>query len=84
MPRPPRSVEGACEAAGAAAAAVWLALATAVHSVPPSRPTGISDGGKPVVHDRMAYKTVVEDWPGGSTWREYADGRIEYITVGGN
>lgn len=39
---------------------------------------------KETVSDRMAYKTVVEDYPGGSTWREYADGSIQYITVGGN
>lgn len=39
---------------------------------------------KETVSDRMAYKTVVEDYPGGSTWREYADGTVQYITVGGN
>lgn len=39
---------------------------------------------KETVSDRMAYKTVVEDYPGGSTWREYADGSLQYITVGGN
>lgn len=39
---------------------------------------------KETVSDRMEYKTVVEDYPGGSTWREYADGSIQYITVGGN
>lgn len=39
---------------------------------------------KETVSDRMAYKTVVEDYPGGSTWREYADGSVQYITVGGN
>lgn len=39
---------------------------------------------KETVSDRMEYKTVVEDYAGGSTWREYADGSIQYITVGGN
>lgn len=39
---------------------------------------------KEPVSDRMEYKTVVEDYAGGSTWREYADGSIQYITVGGN
>lgn len=39
---------------------------------------------KEIVSDRMEYKTVVEDYPGGSTWREYADGTVQYITVGGN
>lgn len=39
---------------------------------------------KETVSDRMAYKTVVEDYSGGSTWREYADGSVQYITVGGN
>lgn len=39
---------------------------------------------KQTVSDRMAYKTVVEDYPGGSTWREYADGTVKYMTVGGN
>ena len=39
---------------------------------------------KETVSDRMEYKTVVEDYPGGSTWREYADGTVQYITVGGN
>ena len=39
---------------------------------------------KETVSDRMEYKTVVEDYPGGSTWREYADGTVKYMTVGGN
>ena len=39
---------------------------------------------KETVRDRMEYKTVVEDSAGGYTWREYADGSIQYITVGGN
>lgn len=39
---------------------------------------------KQTVSDRMEYKTVVEDYPDGSTWREYADGTVQYITVGGN
>ena len=39
---------------------------------------------KETVSDRMAFKTVVEDYPGGSTWREYTDGTVQYITVGGN
>lgn len=39
---------------------------------------------KETVSDLMAYKTVVEDYPGGSTWREYTDGSVQYITVGGN
>lgn len=39
---------------------------------------------KETVSDRMAYKTVVEDYPGGSTWLEYTDGTVQYITVGGN
>ncbi len=53
--------------------------------------TSVGAGGGPMlrepketVSDRMAYKTVVEDYPGGSTWREYADGTVQYITVGGN
>ncbi len=53
--------------------------------------TSIGANGRPIprepkqtVSDRMAYKTVVEDYPGGSTWREYADGTVQYITVGGN
>lgn len=53
--------------------------------------TGVGASGGPIprepketVSDRMAYKTVVEDYPGGSTWREYADGTVQYITVGGN
>lgn len=39
---------------------------------------------KETISDRMEYKTVVEGYPGGSTWREYADGSVQYITVGGN
>lgn len=39
---------------------------------------------KETVSDRMAYKTVVEDYPGGSTWREYVNGTVQYMTVGGN
>lgn len=53
--------------------------------------TSVGASGGPIPHepketvsDRMAYKTVVEDYPGGSTWREYADGTVQYITVGGN
>lgn len=53
--------------------------------------TSVGASGGPIprepretVSDRMEYKTVVEVYPGGSTWREYADGTVQYITVGGN
>lgn len=75
-----------CVALSLVVAAEVLAIATLS-----AWATSVGANGEPIprepketVSDRMAYKTVVEDYPGGSTWREYADGTVQYITVGGN
>lgn len=67
----------AAEVVAIAALSAWATSVGARGGPTPREP-------KETVSDRMEYKTVVEDYPGGSTWREYADGTVQYITVGGN
>jgi|GEM_PF-1556081 len=67
----------AAEVVAIAALSAWATSVGANGGPTPREP-------KETVSDRMECKTVVEDYPGGSTWREYADGTVQYITVGGN
>lgn len=67
----------AAEVLAIAALSAWATGVGANRGPTPREP-------KETISDRMAYKTVVEDYPGGSTWREYADGSVQYINVGGN
>lgn len=70
--------------AAIAAAAALGAVAVAVCSQGGAAEAAAAAEAKPVVRDRAGYHLVIEEYPGGSTWRQYDDGRVEYIIEGGN
>lgn len=70
--------------AAAAIAAAALLGAVAVCSQGGVTPAAAAAEAKPVVRDRAGYHLVIEEYPGGSTWRQFDDGRVEYIIEGGN
>lgn len=85
MPRSSRD-RSAVLAVAAIAAAVAVTAATIAHCLQAAATdsTATIAEAKPVVRDRAGYHLVIEEYPGGSTWRQYDDGRVEYIIEGGN
>ena len=79
-----RSAVLAIAAIAAAVAMVAVTLALCLHSAEADSASEAVAEEKPVVRDRVGYHLVIEEYPGGSTWRQYDDGRVEYIIEGGN